>query len=271
VSAPPKILRGPYLPEPGNTRTKNTGNVADARKFFFEYRPPNLSHLLRQRYSWMHKYLADKEKVVEIGCGTGLSREFIDHQGLVLTDVEDHAWVDMTADALNMPFDDGELEAVISVHMIHHLANPRKFFREMARVLKPGGLLIIQEIQSSLVTRVVIRLMRIEGWSYEVDVFSNSAVVNDPRNAWSGNNSVPELLFSDSGEFERNIAEFSIIHNKLCECFSFLVSGGVVAKSPTLPLPKLMLSMISMLDQVVIRLLPSVFAMERQVVIQKRP
>jgi len=150
------ILRGPYLPEPGDSRTKNTGNVKAARQFFFEHRPRNLSNLLRQRYAWMTRYLADKEKVIEIGSGAGLSREFIDHPGLVLTDVEKHAWVDMQADALNMPFDDGALEAVISVHMIHHLANPRIFFQEMARVLKPGGMLVIQEVHSSLATRAVM-------------------------------------------------------------------------------------------------------------------
>ncbi|NQV57774.1 MAG: hypothetical protein HQ503_18065 [Rhodospirillales bacterium] len=112
--------------------------------------------------------------------------------------------------------------------------------------------------------------MRIEGWSYDIDVFSQDAVVNDPRDPWSGNNAVPELLFSDRKTFEREIGEFEILHNELCECFSFLVSGGVVAKSPTLQLPEWMLRTITVADGILVRLLPSVFAMGRQVVLQKR-
>ena len=177
----------------------------------------------------------------------------------------------MKVDALDMPFGDESFEAIISSHMIHHLANPRIFLREMARVLKPGGLLIIQETHASLVTRAVLRFMRHEGWSYEIDVFSQLTVANDPRDPWSGNNAVAQMLFSSQDKFEHNVSEFKIIHNKLCECFLFLVSGGMCVKTPTLQLPNWMLRTVVVIDSILVKMFPSVFAMGRQVVLQKSP
>ena len=118
------LLRGPYFSDPGDGRAKGYGEVEAARRYFFEYRPRNLTHLLRQRYAWMNKYLVDKNQ---------------------------------------------------------------------------------------------------------------------------------------------------IIHNKLCECFLFLVSGGMCVKTPTLQLPNWMLRTVVVIDSILVKMFPSVFAMGRQVVLQKSP
>ena len=51
-------------------------------------------------------------------------------------------WV--TAD-LNgrVPVDDNAYDAIFSLEVIEHLENPRQFFRELARILTPGGHLIV--------------------------------------------------------------------------------------------------------------------------------
>jgi SAM-dependent methyltransferase len=43
------------------------------------------------------------------------------------------------ANAEQLPFDDGEFDAVVSNYVVHHLARPEVVFREISRVLKPGG------------------------------------------------------------------------------------------------------------------------------------
>ncbi len=49
----------------------------------------------------------------------------------------------LVADALNLPFRDGVFDLVISYDVIEHVPDHRRFAREMTRVLKPqGGLLI---------------------------------------------------------------------------------------------------------------------------------
>jgi 2-polyprenyl-3-methyl-5-hydroxy-6-metoxy-1,4-benzoquinol methylase len=115
------------------TRMAHTGDVARARAEFPTRRGDNLRFLLRKRFGWMRPYLKDGAHVVEVGCGTGLSREFLDHPGLELTDVTPNPWVDRVVDALRMPYEAGSLDAVISNNMIHHLAKPQVFFREVDR------------------------------------------------------------------------------------------------------------------------------------------
>jgi 2-polyprenyl-3-methyl-5-hydroxy-6-metoxy-1,4-benzoquinol methylase len=48
---------------------------------------------------------------------------------------------DLNADPL--PYPDSSFELVTSTEVIEHLENPRRFFREIARILKPGGTAII--------------------------------------------------------------------------------------------------------------------------------
>jgi SAM-dependent methyltransferase len=42
-----------------------------------------------------------------------------------------------------VPFEDARFDVVLSVEGIEHLASPRAFVRELARVLKPGGLMVL--------------------------------------------------------------------------------------------------------------------------------
>jgi len=47
------------------------------------------------------------------------------------------------ADAAALPFDDGSFDAVVAMHMLYHVADPAAGIAEMARVLKPGGVLAV--------------------------------------------------------------------------------------------------------------------------------
>jgi demethylmenaquinone methyltransferase/2-methoxy-6-polyprenyl-1,4-benzoquinol methylase len=50
------------------------------------------------------------------------------------------------ADALDLPYDDGSFDAVTVGFGVRNLADPRRGLEEMARVLRPGGRLVILEI-----------------------------------------------------------------------------------------------------------------------------
>ena len=50
------------------------------------------------------------------------------------------------ADAAALPFDDSSFDAVVSRLAIHHLSDPKSVIDEMARVVRPGGQVIVVDI-----------------------------------------------------------------------------------------------------------------------------
>jgi len=135
--------------------------------------------------------------------------------------------------------------------------------------LKVNGVLLIQEINTSLLMRILLRLMRHEGWSYDVNVFDERVVVNDKGDPWSANCAVPEILFDDVTQFEKTFAGMKVELNELCECLIFPLSGGVISKIKVPKIPHLLLEFVLLLDEKLVKLSPSLFALGRRVVIRK--
>ena len=263
------MLKGSYFPKHEDNRMAHEGNVELARARFFRDRPAGLIHLLRQRYAWMNKYLAGRKTIVEFGAGAGFSKEFLDCPNLMLTDLVKWPWIDMVVDALNPPFDDGSIDAIICSHMIHHLSSPVRFFNIVRSKLKAGGILLIQDLHTSLMLRVLLRIMRHEGWSYDIDIFDETAIANDPTDPWSANCAIPELLFRDEAAFAKQIPNFKFLWNSLNECFLFPLSGGVIAKTRTIPLPSGVYKMVQGIDRLLVCTMPDIFALGCSVALEK--
>jgi SAM-dependent methyltransferase len=265
----PLLLSKTFFPAHEENKMAHEGDLMGARENYFSTRPNNLHFLLQQRFQWMNEYTRGKDHVYEMGCGAGFSRVFIENPNLKLTDVSKNPWVDMEVDALKMPFADNSVDVIIASHMIHHVATPKLFFDEVKRVLKKGGVLLIHEINTSLMMRLALKQMRHEGYSYDVDVFDPKTIANNPADPWSANCAIPQLLFHDSKAFERHIPGLSVIRNELCEFSIFLLSGGVIAKTRTIPLPFFALRIANMIDDMLVTIAPGIFALGRRVVIRK--
>mgnify|MGYP005842125785 CR=1 FL=1 len=50
------------------------------------------------------------------------------------------------ADATKLPFEDDDFDAVISFHSLHHIDDPVAALREMFRVCRPGGMVLISDL-----------------------------------------------------------------------------------------------------------------------------
>ena len=59
------------------------------------------------------------------------------------------------ADARCLPYRGGEFDTVLSAHMLEHVPAPRVALAEMARVLRPGGLLIIVAVRATVVDAAI--------------------------------------------------------------------------------------------------------------------
>ena len=262
------FFKGPYFPGHALNKMKSEGNVSNARAQFIKSRLNNLDILLKERYCWMNKYIKDQWRVIEIGSGAGFSEFYLNNKPF-MTDVVQNDWIDGSLDATQMELDNNSVDCIIASHNIHHFYSPYKFFKECERVLRPGGIVLIQELNTSFLLRLLLRLMRHEGWSYEVDVFDPAAIANDPSDLWSANCAIPELLFDQPERFENTFSKLKIELNKKMECILFPLSGGVISKTGVPELPLWALRFVVWVDSILIAISPGVFAMGRSVVLRK--
>ena len=110
-----------------------------------------------RRAELIRKHLGNRaigKSCLEVGCGTGkISSAIVDVVGvLTVSDISEKlarqvgetmgvAWMQQDACSLNIP--DNSFDVVISSECIEHVPDPAKALREMARVLKPGGLIVV--------------------------------------------------------------------------------------------------------------------------------
>lgn len=262
------FFSGPYFPNHDDNLMGDEGNVSKAREDFLSTRFNNLDFLLETRYKWMNKYLKEDMNIIEVGAGAGFSKLYL-NQDIVLTDAAQNSWINRYLDATNMELPDNSVDIIIASHTIHHFYNPAKFFFECLRVLKKGGLILISEINTSFCMRFLLKILHHEGYSYDIDIFNTESIVNDKKDLWSANCAVPEILFTREREFEDFFEGLKIQLNEPCEFLIFPLSGGVISKLKVPRLPNFILRAVHLLDNLLIKVLPLIFALGRRVVIKK--
>ena len=101
---------------------------------------------------------------VERAVGVDLSEGMLEiaRSRLAAADTTSLANVDFVqAPSDGLPFDDGEFTALVCTTALHHFPDPQASISEMARVLAPGGRLVIGDASRDLlVTKLADRLYR---------------------------------------------------------------------------------------------------------------
>lgn len=264
------VVAREYKPGRAENRMRSERDVLAARADYARRKTANLHVLLRSRFEWMNDYIRPDFIGVDVGCGAGFSREFIRCKKFLLTDLTSHDYLDIPqVDALDLPFSDSSLDFIIQSNVLHHLPYPIRALNEARRVLRPGGFLLMHEVQASLLFCAVLRMMRHEGYSFHVNVFDENSVCTDPDDPWAGNNAIPRLLFDRRDNFLRSQPGWRILRDSPCECLMFLNSGGVTAKTAYLPLPELVLKSVEVLDNFLAKLAPNLLALGRRIALQK--
>jgi SAM-dependent methyltransferase len=197
------------MPNISEAKLRSVGDSSATRERFFESYNSNLDYLLSKRYSWMNEYIGPGHKGLEIGSGAGLSKVYLSEHNYETSDAEANQWLDRTIDATNIPYSDNSLDFIFESNVLHHIAKPMLFIAEAKRVLRPGGVLLIQDVWGSTFMRLILHVFRTEGYSYEVDVFDTKKDATDANRPWAGNNVILNLMFTDRKKFEK-ITEFTI-------------------------------------------------------------
>ncbi|WP_418771541.1 class I SAM-dependent methyltransferase [Halobacterium yunchengense] len=100
------------------------------------------------------------ERVLDVGGGTGraaraLARDtaetdgkdvtVVDASGEMLAGARDRGLPVVRGDAGRLPFADGSVDAVVVVDALHHFPDRDAAVRDAARVLRPGGVLVVRD------------------------------------------------------------------------------------------------------------------------------
>jgi SAM-dependent methyltransferase len=104
----------------------------------------------------VNKYARPGSKILDAGCGNGLSAYMLSQHGhwVIGTDISSFFLAEAASlqngrlkyqacDALDLPFADRSFDVVCSSELIEHVTDAHRTLSEMMRVLKPGGILVI--------------------------------------------------------------------------------------------------------------------------------
>lgn len=158
--------------------------------------------------------------IVELGSGSGFIKQII--PGAITSDVLQLPSVDRVFSAMQMPFDEASVDAVVMVDVLHHIPNVRAFFSEAVRCLRQGGRIAMIEPANTLWSRFIYKNFHHEAF--------------DPRTGWqfeskgplsTANGALPWIIFHrDRDEFEKNYPQLTVIKTRIHTPFRYLLSGG---------------------------------------------
>jgi SAM-dependent methyltransferase len=88
-------------------------------------------------------------RLLDVGCGGGPYRDLFKHvSGYIGLDITPHTNVDVVGDAQTLPFTDNCFDTVLCNEVLEHVPEPSRLMAEVARVLRPGGFLLLTTPQT---------------------------------------------------------------------------------------------------------------------------
>jgi SAM-dependent methyltransferase len=161
---------------------------------------------------------------IEIGGGIGNLKQRLGE--VVATDIQFAPWLDCVADAQRLPFADGTAANIVMVDVLHHLEFPAVFFREVARVLRPGGRVVMVEPAITWGSTLFYRLLHHEPVRTSVEVLLDGQP--DPRrDPYASNQAIPTLIAPrDRDRFHRLFPSLRIAGVEWFALAAYPLSGG---------------------------------------------
>ncbi len=186
-----------------------------------------LKRLYIDFYKQLHKAVSGPEKkiLVELGSGGGFIKEVI--ANVITSDVLNLPNVDKVFSALDMPFENSSVDALFMVDVLHHITDPRRFFKEALRCLKIGGKIIMIEPANTCWSRFIYKNFHHELF----DPQANWALAGKQNPLSQGNGALPWIIFTrDRQIFEKEFPSLRIVSIRNHTPLRYLLSGGLTLR-----------------------------------------
>lgn len=150
--------------------------------------------VLRIVYNDFFRRLAEQcteGPTLEIGGGCGNLKDHL--PDVVTSDIQFSPLLDLVADAQHLPFADGALGNIVMLDVLHHIEFPIHFFEEAARVLRPGGRIVMIEPAITWGSVLFYRFIHHEPVRMSVDPLCRGIPRSD-RDPYESNQAIPTLI-----------------------------------------------------------------------------
>lgn len=187
---------------------------------------PFLGKVYIDFYKQFKKTIPDYEKkfLVELGSGGGFIKEVIPN--VITSDTLELPNVDKIFSVFDMPFEQGGVDAFFMLDVLHHITNPRAFFKEALRRLKAGGKIVMIEPANTLWSRVIYR-------NFHHELFDMQAQweLEEIGPLSHGNGALAWIIFTrDRKIFEEEFPSLKIVSMHNHTPLRYLLSGGLTLR-----------------------------------------
>lgn len=163
-------------------------------------------------------------QTLEIGGGSGNLKEFL--PDVISTDIQEVPWLDVAADAQNLPFPDSSFDNIVMLDVLHHMERPVRFFKEASRILRPGGQIVMVEPLITPISWVFYNFFHPELVDMNVNPLADGEISID-RDPFDANQAIPTKLFAgDTSRFEAAFPNLRVKNTKPLSIFAYPLSGG---------------------------------------------
>lgn len=161
---------------------------------------------------------------LEIGSGTSFMKDV--YPDVAASDIKRLPFVDLVCRAEEIPFSSSSVRAVYGINIFHHLQRPREFFREIVRVVSPGGGVVLIEPYHGWLARALFRhLHTSERFDPDVASWEPPDAVGPFSNA---NQALSFIVFQrDVSRFREEFPSLEIVLDRPHTHLQYLLSGGV--------------------------------------------